>query len=109
MSEIFFGSGLEKNEKHATRPPVGEKFNIKTITPPMIAYTATQVSLVLCYFRVFTKSNHFFQARFALSSTTSWGTDDGLFLFNEFYYAVLELFEYPEDPWVMDTLQFWNW
>ena len=46
MSEIFFGSGLEKNEKHATRPPVGEKFNIKTITPPMIAYTATQVSVV---------------------------------------------------------------
>jgi hypothetical protein len=46
MSEIFFGSGLEKNGKHATRPPVGEKFNIKTITPSMIAYTATQVSVV---------------------------------------------------------------
>ena len=52
--------------------------------------------------------NDDFQARFALSSTTSWGADDGLFLFNEFYYAVLELFEHPGDPWVKDTLQFWN-
>ena len=49
MSEIFFGSGVEKNEKHAMRPPVGEKFNIKAITPPMIAYTATQVSIVVIF------------------------------------------------------------
>lgn len=50
MSEIFFGSGLEKSEKHATCPPVGEKFNIKTITLPMIAYTATQVCVVFTLF-----------------------------------------------------------
>ena len=105
MSEIFFGSGVEKNEKHATRPPVGEKFNIKSITPPMIAYTATQVSVVL---NLDSNHIHFIQARFALSSTSSWGADDGLFVFNEFYYAVLELFEHPGDPWVKDTLQFWN-
>jgi hypothetical protein len=108
MSEIFFGSGLEKNEKHATRPPVGEKFNIKTITPPMIAYTATQVSVIIQDNLYLFNCYPFIQARFALSSTTSWGTDDRLFVFNEFYYAVLELFEYPDDPWVKDTLQFWN-
>lgn len=56
----------------------------------------------------FVNCYRFIQARFALSSTTSWGTDNGLFLFNDFYYAVLELFEYPGDPWVKDTLQFWN-
>ena len=49
MSKIFFGLEVETNEKHAMHLPIGEKYNIMSITPPMIAYTATQISVVLIF------------------------------------------------------------
>ena len=38
----------------------------------------------------------------------SWDTIDGLFDIPAFYYAIIELFEDPEDEWAIETLEWWN-
>ncbi|KAG6846504.1 hypothetical protein H0H93_013549, partial [Arthromyces matolae] len=76
-------------EKHATKDPIAVKYNITTITPAIIAYSACQT-------------------RFALSSVSQWGMQDGLFSMPDFYYNVLSLFDPPSDPWAISTLEFWN-
>lgn len=48
------------------------------------------------------------QARFALSSCEEWGVEDGQFILQDFYHAILELFEDEEDKWVVETLAWWN-
>ncbi|KAG6894597.1 hypothetical protein C0992_005464 [Termitomyces sp. T32_za158] len=86
---MLYGSGIERAEKHATKQPIAMIYNISSITPAMIAYTACQL-------------------RHALSSTTQWGMQDALFSLEDFYYNVRNLFYPPEDPWVRETLDFWN-
>lgn len=48
------------------------------------------------------------QARFALSSCEEWGAEDGQFILQDFYHAIIELFEDEEDEWVEQTLGWWN-
>jgi hypothetical protein len=43
-----------------------------------------------------------------LSSCEEWGAEDGLFILQDFYQAVLELFDDEEDEWVIETLAWWN-
>jgi hypothetical protein len=43
-----------------------------------------------------------------LLSCEEWGTEDGLFILKEFYYAILEMFDDKEDEWVVETLAWWN-
>jgi hypothetical protein len=44
-----------------------------------------------------------------LSSTEQWAVTDGSFDMEKFFDATVELFErYPDDEWVVDTLDFWN-
>ncbi|KAG6808788.1 hypothetical protein H0H92_002889 [Tricholoma furcatifolium] len=85
--DIFFGSGIHRSEKHATKPPIASTFQIMSITPEMIAYSATQ-------------------ARFALGSVSQWNMPEGLFSYADFYYNVLHLFKSEE--WATETLKYWN-
>jgi hypothetical protein len=102
---MLFGSAITQETKHATKSPIACKFDFKKITPPMIAYAATQVRerLTKGYILIF-----YFQARFVLSDVSQWGMQDGLFDYQEFYYNILELFERPDDEWTKETLAFWN-
>jgi hypothetical protein len=43
-----------------------------------------------------------------LSSCEEWGAEDGQFILEDFFHAVLELFEDEEDEWVVGTLDWWN-
>lgn len=68
------------------------KFGLKRVTGRTIAYACVQ-------------------ARFALSSMSSWTTWDGIFSYEEFYDSIVNLFEYnpgPKHPWVIETLKWWN-
>jgi hypothetical protein len=39
-----------------------------------------------------------------------WGQLDGAFDLKAFYDGIVELFEAdPDDEWVVETLQWWNW
>lgn len=38
----------------------------------------------------------------------TWDIIDGLFDIPAFYYAIVELFEDPEDEWAKETLEWWN-
>ncbi|KAG6913514.1 hypothetical protein DXG01_006244, partial [Tephrocybe rancida] len=86
---MLFGSGIEKADMHATKDPIAKKFGISSITPPLIAYVASQM-------------------RHALSSVSQWGMQDGLFSMADFYYNVLDLFDPPSSEWAQDTLAYWN-
>ncbi|KAG6825452.1 hypothetical protein H0H92_003667 [Tricholoma furcatifolium] len=85
---IFFGSGIDRSEKHATKPPIASSYQIMSITGEMITYSAVQ-------------------ARFALGSVTSWKMSEGLFSYHDFYNNVLQLFNPPSD-WSRETLKYWN-
>lgn len=80
-----FWSPLQKKKKAA----VGKINGLTQVTPATIAYAVTQ-------------------ARFALSSCEEWGVEDGQFILQDFYHAILELFEDEEDKWVVETLAWWN-
>ncbi|KAG6848476.1 hypothetical protein H0H93_016683 [Arthromyces matolae] len=86
---MFFGSGFERAEKHATKSAIAEKYNMNEITPAIIAYTACQT-------------------RFALSSVSQWGMQDKCFSLQDFYYNVLSLFLPSTSSWAIETLEFWN-
>ncbi|KAG6826822.1 hypothetical protein H0H92_014274 [Tricholoma furcatifolium] len=85
---IFFGSGIDRAEKHATKPPIASSYQIMSITGEMIAYSAVQ-------------------AQFALGSVSSWRMSEGLFSYHDFYNNVLQLFNPPSD-WSRNTLKYWN-
>jgi hypothetical protein len=38
----------------------------------------------------------------------AWSTEDGDFKIAEFYDHIVQLFDEPDDPWVVDTLAWWN-
>ncbi|TRM55178.1 hypothetical protein BD626DRAFT_531431 [Schizophyllum amplum] len=68
------------------------KHGLVQATPPTIAYVACMV-------------------RFALSSTTKWNVADKSFKLEHLYQEVLELLALDEDepdPWVIETLKWWN-
>lgn len=38
-----------------------------------------------------------------------WGSTDNLFNLHEFYNTIVAMFEKdPDDPWVVETLEWWN-
>jgi hypothetical protein len=40
---------------------------------------------------------------------SQWGSSDNLFNLQEFYNAIVAMFETePQHPWVVDTLEWWN-
>ena len=75
------------------------------VTGRTIAYACIQVSW---FFLVSLGSNRS-QGRFMLSSCEHWTTVDGDFDAIKFYNNIVELFEADaDDPWVKETLEFWN-
>jgi len=49
------------------------------------------------------------QAYIALSSMSQWGSYDDLFNLQDFYTTIVMMFEQdPNDPWVIETLEWWN-
>jgi len=57
--------------------------------------------------RAFANSN--FKTYIALSSMSQWALYDKVFNLEEFYDTIVMAFEKePEDPWVIDTLGWWN-
>ncbi|KAG5332574.1 hypothetical protein C0989_006841, partial [Termitomyces sp. Mn162] len=85
---ILLGSGIEHTEKHATKQPIASRLNIKNIMAKTIAYMACQ-------------------PQFALSLTSQWGMQDGLFSLLNFYYNITALF-FPLSQWAEETLASWD-
>jgi hypothetical protein len=49
------------------------------------------------------------QAYIALSSMSQWGTSHDLFNLCDFFDTIVATFETnPDDPWVGETLEWWN-
>jgi hypothetical protein len=58
-------------------------------------------SLNVCYLNL--------KTYIALSSMSQWASYDKVFNLEEFYDSIVMTFETdPEDPWVIDTLKWWN-
>lgn len=75
------------------------------VTARAIAYACVQVSSLFVTGLIPNKT----QARFMLSSCEQWMPTDGDFDAIKFYNNIVELFEADEDdPWVKETLEFWN-
>lgn len=98
------GNGFWSSTEKKKKSPVGKINGLTQVTPATIAYAIAQVFL---YFWL-SKLTYMFQARFALSSCEEWGVEDGQFILQDFYEAILELFEDEEDEWVVKTLSWWN-
>ena len=49
------------------------------------------------------------QAYIVLSSISQWGSYDGVFDLEALYGTIVTMFESdPDDPWVVETLEWWN-
>ncbi|KAG6839635.1 hypothetical protein C0991_000639 [Blastosporella zonata] len=49
------------------------------------------------------------QGRFVISSVDIWSIRNGTFNYQDFYSNIVSLFEEkPENPWVVETLDWWN-
>ena len=102
---IFTGPTSAMNPAAKANKSKAKKFKLTEVTGRTITYASVQVR----YLRF---SNHFLidcQAYVALSSMSQWGSSDNLFNLQLFYDAIVEMFERdPQDPWVVDTLEWWK-
>jgi hypothetical protein len=54
-------------------------------------------------------TEQFCQTRWFLCAEDDWRLDDGLFKKDQFFNMIARLFEVcPDDPWCIDTLEWWN-
>jgi hypothetical protein len=78
------------------------------MTPQTIAYVAIQVSLnditVFSFHERLTYDTE--QARFAMSSTGTWANIDGPFIYSDFYWRIVGLFEDEEEAAAL--IKFYN-
>ncbi|KAF8496387.1 hypothetical protein F5888DRAFT_1634920 [Russula emetica] len=94
LIDILFGTNAV-NAKHAKRNDqprhhcVGEMYGLVSISPENIAYGAVV-------------------ARFCLSSKRVWNNKDDHFDYCTFYQAIVMRLADGEDPWVQDTITWWN-
>jgi hypothetical protein len=112
LIDILFGLNAVdvKNTKRFNQPKhhcIGEMYNIFTISPENIAYAAVVVCIGLSWYDQFSLSTHN-QARFCISSKKTWSFNDNNFSYRTFYQAILGIFVDDDDPWVRDTLVWWN-
>jgi hypothetical protein len=64
------------------------------MTPHTIAYVAIQVCNKLFFHSINVDTE---QARFAMSSTSTWANIDGPFSYSDFYWRIVGLFEDEEE------------
>ncbi|KAF8490647.1 hypothetical protein F5888DRAFT_1637981 [Russula emetica] len=94
LIDILFGTNAV-NAKHAKRNDqprhhcVGEMYGLASISPENIAYGAVV-------------------ARFCLSSKRVWNNKDDHFDYCTFYQVIVMRLADGEDPWVQDTIAWWN-
>jgi len=74
------------------------------MTPHTIAYVAIQVCIKLLFFHSINVDSE--QARFAMSSTSTWANIDGPFSYSDFYWRIVGLFEDKEEAAVL--VKFYN-
>ncbi|KAJ3765893.1 hypothetical protein FB446DRAFT_828542 [Lentinula raphanica] len=75
--------------QRSARKPNSLLLGITQSSPELIAYVAVQ-------------------ARFALSSRSSWTRSDSKFKFDRFYFNILGIFEHASDKWKESLFRFWN-
>ncbi|KAG6818546.1 hypothetical protein H0H92_002622, partial [Tricholoma furcatifolium] len=82
-------SALSGN-RSATKPSKAFIHSMTTVTGRTLAYAAVQ-------------------ARFAISSVETWSMRDASFDYEMFYFNIVAIFEdEPDNPWVQETLHWWN-
>ncbi|KAJ3975257.1 hypothetical protein EV361DRAFT_946344 [Lentinula raphanica] len=87
---ILLGPGAAfAPRQRSARKPNSLLLGITQSSPELIAYVAVQ-------------------ARFALSSCSSWSRSDSKFKFDRFYLNILSIFEHASDKWKESLLKFWN-
>ncbi|KAK0439079.1 uncharacterized protein EV420DRAFT_1735635, partial [Desarmillaria tabescens] len=90
VKHLLLSDGIPGKTKGPTRPPIAKIYKIKTITGRIIAYGACQ-------------------ARYALSSVDGWTRWDGKFNLAKLYDTIVDMYEdFPEDPWAVQSLAWWN-
>ncbi|KAJ3724753.1 hypothetical protein C8R42DRAFT_662611 [Lentinula raphanica] len=87
---ILLGPGAAfAPRQRSARKPNSLLLGITQSSPELIAYVAVQ-------------------ARFALSSRSSWTRSDSKFKFDRFYFNILGIFEHASDKWKESLFRFWN-
>jgi len=94
LIDILFGTNSVdtmnvKREEQCRHHCVREMYDIVKISPQNIAFAAVV-------------------ARFCLSSKRTWNTKDDFFNYHSFYQAIIMRLSDRDDPWVRDTLAWWN-
>jgi len=74
------------------------------MTPHTIAYVAIQVCIKIIFFHSSNVDTE--QARFAMSSTSTWANIDGPFSYSDFYWRIVGLFEDEEEAAAL--IKFYN-
>ncbi|KAJ3732739.1 hypothetical protein DFJ43DRAFT_1223849 [Lentinula guzmanii] len=87
---ILLGPGAAfAPRQRSARKPTSVLLGITQSSPELIAYVAVQ-------------------ARFALSSRSSWTRSDSKFKFDRFYLNILSIFAHASDRWKESLFKFWN-
>ena len=105
-NDIAGGVFNPKTSKCQGRPPFLKMHNINKVVPGMIAYVAVQVC------QSHPSDPHpntlSLQTYVGLSSMASWGDMDGTFSLIHFYRLILKTLSDEEDPWVVNTMNWWQ-
>jgi hypothetical protein len=94
-----------KRDEQPRHHCLGEMYSLMTISPENIAYAAVVVSNTLV---VSDHPVYSYQARFSLSSKRMWSLKDDHFNYRTFYQEIVLRLTDRDDPWVQDTLAWWN-
>ncbi|KAK1234266.1 hypothetical protein PQX77_002534 [Marasmius sp. AFHP31] len=87
---VFTGpSSALTGKRKTSKKPNADIHGLKQATGGTIAYAACQT-------------------RHAISSKAIWGVKDGKFNYEEFFNLIVNLFAQEDDPWVKETLEWWN-
>jgi hypothetical protein len=103
---IFTGPSSALKPAAKVNKTKAKRFGLTEVTGRTIAYASVQVRRLQLssHFLI-----HYYQAYVALSSMSLWGSSDNLFNLQLFYDVIVEMFERdPQDPWVVDTLEWWK-
>jgi len=81
----------------------------EVITPQMIAYSAVVVCAdSISFYFILITSRHARKARFALSAKPKWNYKEDNFDYRTFYRFIVMQLSDPTDPWVEETIKWWN-
>ena len=104
---IYMGkSSAFTGHQSAPKPSQAEMHGMREVFPEAVSYAAVQVSPQRLK-RSDVISQGASQAYYGLCSLDGWDTEDRFFKLDVFFNKCVQLFtEDPDDPWVIDTLQF---